>query len=93
MVLDVSQKYELELSVDRLFGCHCSLFPTGRSGMVKITVGQWRENEKHDPMQVVSRAMGKEKIHYQTPDSAQLANEMKQFMHWFNHQVNLDPII
>ena len=37
MMLDATQKYEEELTADRLFGWHASLFPTGRSGMRKIT--------------------------------------------------------
>ena len=61
--------------------------------MLKIVVGKWRENEKDDPMQVVSGAMGKEKVHYQAPDSALLADEMQQFMDWFNFEMSLDPII
>lgn len=93
MMLDATQNYGLALTTDRLFGWHASLFPTGRSGMVKIVVGEWRENGKDDPMQVVSGAMGKEKVHYQAPDSVLLANEMQQFMDWFNSEMSLDPII
>ena len=53
MMLDATQKYQEPLTEDRLFGWHASLFPTGRSGMSKITVGAWRD-EKSGPMQVVS---------------------------------------
>lgn len=93
MMLDATQNYNAELTADRLFRWHSSLFPAGRSGMVKIVVGRWRENEKNDPMQVISGAMGKEKVHYQAPDSVLLANEMQQFMDWFNNEMSLDPII
>lgn len=93
MMLDATQNYNVELTADRLFGWHASLFPAGRNGMVKIVVGRWRDNKKNDPMQVVSGAMGKEKIHYQAPDSDLLANEMNQFIDWFNKEMNLDPII
>ncbi|MCX2575078.1 Fic family protein [Pedobacter sandarakinus] len=93
MMLDATQNYDAELTADRLFGWHACLFPGGRSGMIKIVVGRWRENEKNDPMQVVSGAMGKEKVHYQAPDSVLLANEMQQFIDWFNNEMNLDPII
>lgn len=53
MMLDATQNYRLALNTDRLFGWHTSLFPSGRSGMLKIEVGKWRENEKDDLMQVV----------------------------------------
>jgi len=93
MMLDATQNYNVKLTDDRLFGWHASLFPTGRSGMVKIVVGRWRENEKNDPMQVISGAMGKEKVHYQAPDSKSLTSEMQQFIGWFNSEMSLDPII
>src|ERR1700716_2179399 len=41
MTLDATQKYKERLTADRLFGWHAALFPTGRSGMQKITVGAW----------------------------------------------------
>lgn len=93
MMLDATQNFELKLSVDRLFGWHASLFPTGRSGMTKIVVGNWRNNEKNDPMQVVSGAMGKERIHYQAPDSDLLENEMDLFLEWFNNEKSIDPLM
>lgn len=93
MLLDAIQNYNLALTTDRLFGWHTSLFPSGRSGMLKIAVGKWRENEKDDPMQVVSGAMGKEKVHYQPPDSVLLGSEIQQFINWFNSEMSLDPII
>ena len=39
LMLDATQKYDQALTAERLFGWHASLFPTGRSGMQKITVG------------------------------------------------------
>jgi len=36
-----------------LFGWHTSLFPTGRTGMQKIRVGDWRDDSS-GPMQVVA---------------------------------------
>jgi len=42
MMLDATQHYGQPLSAERLFGWHASLFPAGRSGMHRITVGGWR---------------------------------------------------
>ncbi len=92
MMLDATQKYNKPLSKNRLFAWHSALFPTGRSGMFKITVGDWRDNEK-GPMQVVSGAMGKERVHYQAPDAKVLEKEMKSFLKWFNAKDDLDAVI
>ena len=93
MMLDATQQYQNLLSAERLFSWHAALFPTGRSGMQKIAVGYWRSNLKNDPMQVVSGAMGKEKIHYQAPDADLLPDEMNAFIKWFNTENNTDPFI
>jgi Fic family protein len=93
MMLDATQQYPQPLSEDRLFGWHAALFPTGRSGMHKIVVGAWRDNKKDDPMQVVSGAMGKEKVHYEAPDAVRLSTEMNQFINWFNEDISMDAVI
>ena len=71
MMLDATQGFESPLTKDRLFGWHASLFPTGRSGMRKITVGAWRPKEA-GPMQVLSGPIGKEKVHYEAPAAERL---------------------
>lgn len=92
MMLDATQNYEKPLSAERMFDWHASLFPTGRSGMHKITVGNWRKDET-GPMQVVSGALGKEKIHYQAPDAELIDQEMTRFIEWFNKENYLDPVV
>ena len=42
MMLDATQQFSKPLTKDRLFDWHAALFPTGRSGTHKITVGGWR---------------------------------------------------
>src|SRR5215218_4224491 len=71
MMLDATQQYEKPLTKERLFGWHAALFPTGRSGMSKITVGAWRD-DKSGPMQVVSGPIGRERVHYQAPAASRL---------------------
>ena len=92
MMLDATQNFNKPLSKKRLFDWHASLFPTGRSGMYKITVGNWRNN-KNGPMQVVSGAMGKERVHYEAPDAKRLEQEMKLFFKWFNTNQAMDAVI
>lgn len=92
MMLDATQNCFKPSSIERLFDWHAALFPTGRSGMHKITVANWR-TDSTGPMQVVSGAMGKEKVHFQAPDSSILPREMSQFLNWFNTDNQLDPVI
>jgi Fic family protein len=92
MMLDATQKYQGSLTVERLFGWHAALFPTGRSGMSKIIVGAWRD-EKSGPMQIISGPFGKETVHYEAPVAGRLDEDMKSFLVWFNGQEDIDPVI
>lgn len=92
MMLDATQNYKKPLSADRLFDWHGALFPTGRSGMHKITVADWRK-EGLVPMQVVSGAMGKERVHFEAPSSERMREEMKAFLDWFNEEMELNSIL
>jgi Fic family protein len=93
MMLDATEKYAEPLTAERLFGWHAALFPTGRSGMRKITVGNWRTPEV-GPMQVVSGPEGRPRVHFEAPAAARLDAEMKAFLEWFNaNSENLDPVL
>src|SRR5216683_1336983 len=92
MMIDATQKYDQPLTEERLFGWHAALFPTGRSGMRKIKVGAWRDDSS-GPMQVVSGAVGKERVHYEAPQAAKLASEMKAFLEWFEKKDDIDPVL
>ena len=92
MMIDATQNCLKPLTSERLFDWHAALFPTGRSGMYRITVADWRKDTT-GPMQVVSGAMGKEKVHFQAPDSSQLNSEMKKFLDWFNAVQATDLVI
>lgn len=89
MMLDATQNYKQPLNDERLFGWHAALFPTGRSGMHKIDVASYRSGG----MQIVSGAMGKEKVHYQAPSPDQVENEMNAFLEWFNTENKLDLVL
>lgn len=92
MMLDATQRFDQPLSAARLFGWHGALFPTGRSGLNKIKVAQWRDKES-GPMRVVSGAYGREKVHYEAPAADRLDDEMRDFLTWFNFDDKLDPVI
>lgn len=92
VMLDATQKYNQPLTVDRLFGWHGVLFPTGRSGLKKIKVGAWRPPES-DPMQVVSGPIGREKVHFEAPSGSRLPQEMEAFLDWFETFIGIDPVL
>jgi len=90
MMLDATQHYSAPLTAERLFNWHAALFPTGRSGIYKITVADWR---KGGPMQVISGPMGKEKVHYEAPKSERVPDEMNGFLDWFEKENGLDLVL
>jgi len=92
MMLDATQNLEKPLTAERLFGWQAALFPTGRSGMHKITVGAWR-NDTTGPMEVVSGPMGRERVHYQAPAAPLVKAAMKRFLEWANHPDSTDPVL
>ena len=92
MMIDATHHCFRPLTAERLFDWHAALFPTGRSGMYKITVAGWRKDAT-GAMQVVSGAMGKEKVHFQAPDSSFVETEMNRFLDWFNKKEDIDLVI
>ncbi len=89
MMLDATRHYEQPLTAERLFAWHASLFPTGRSGMRRIRVGAWRDDSS-GPMQVVSGAIGRERVHFEAPAVERLDREMQVFLDWFNENTATD---
>ena len=92
MMLDATQQFAKPLTKDRLFDWHAALFPTGRSGMHKITVGGWRTVEA-GPMQVISGPIGNEKIHFEAPTAERVEKEMAVFLTWLAEEDDTDPVI
>ncbi|MCB0762543.1 MAG: Fic family protein [Flavobacteriales bacterium] len=89
MMMDATQHHSEILTHERLFGWHSALFPTGYSGMHKIEVAQYRTGE----MQVVSGAMGKERVHYEAIEASKVHVEMSAFLDWFNTDYTMDPVL
>lgn len=89
MILDATKNHQNPLTEERLFGWHAALFPTGHSGSHKIEVANYRT----DVMQIVSGAMGKEKVHYEAISAEKVKSEMDQFLVWFNTENELDLVL
>ncbi len=92
LMLDATQNFQEPLTAERLYAWHSALFPTGRSGLRKITVGAWR-TAAAGPMQVVSGPLGNEKVHFEAPDAMRLESEMATFLQWFETKHVMDPVM
>jgi Fic family protein len=75
MMVDATRNYGEPLTYDRLFGWH-ALFPSGRSGMQKIRTWAWHEGG----IQVISGAVGTEKVHLEAPVAERVEAEMTAFL-------------
>lgn len=89
MMLDATQRNQLPLTEKRLFGWHAALFPTGHSGPYLIETADYRSGE----MQIVSGAMGKEKVHYEGIPQKRVKVEMDRFLDWLNNDNRLDLVL
>lgn len=78
LMVDVRNTYKKKLTKEQLFSWHTMLLGTE----TKMKVGAWRDHP--EPMQVVSGALGKEKVHYEAPPSERVPEEMDRFIIWFN---------
>ena len=92
LMLDATGNYADPLTADRLFGWQAALFPTGRSGLRRITTGGWRD-DAGGPMQVLSGPIGRERVHFEAPPAARVAQEMQAFLAWFNTPSEIDEVI
>jgi len=92
MMLDATQNYIVPLSKDRLFGWHAALFPSGWSSLYKITVADWRKDTT-GPMQVVSGALGFEKVHFQAPNADRIGAEISIFLNWLENEHDIDLVL
>ncbi len=91
MTLDATANFDAQLDEERLFSWHAALFPTGRTGMVRIDVGKWRD-DRNGPMQVVSGPMDREQVHFQAPPAYRVEEEMANFLQWFERPNKLHPV-
>ena len=92
VMLDATRNYAAPVTDERLFGWQAALFPTGRSGLRRITTGGWR-TAASGPMQVVSGPLGRERIHFEAPEAERLPLEMACFLQWLNAPNATDPLL
>ena len=81
VLLDATRDFDKPLRLAKLNSWQAALFPTGRSGLHEIRVGELRGD---DPMQIVSGPIGRERVHFEAPPRKRLDKEMRSFLEWFN---------
>jgi len=86
VLLDAVRFHDKPLTLERLNGWHAALFPSGYSGLRKIKTGKLRG---HEPMQIVSGHIGKEKVHFEALPKDRLNEEMHLFLQWWNSSSGL----
>jgi Fic family protein len=91
VLLDATQRFDEPLMLKRLLGWQAALFPTGHSGLRRISSGQLRGPE---PMEVVSGGIGGERVHFLAPPRERLEAELARFLDWFeNPPKDLDGLV
>lgn len=79
LMVEIRKSYQDKLTESMLKSWHKTLM----NANPYVNAGKYRIGE--EPMQVISGVFGKEVIHYEAPPSHQVAQEMKNFIHWYNH--------
>ena len=78
LMINVRNTYTEALTEKALFEWHTLLMGYRND----IEAGKWRTHT--EPMQVVSGAFGKIKVHFEAPPAIQVPREMASFIEWFN---------
>ena len=92
LIFDATQNFNKEITIERLYNWHSSLFPSGRNGLYKIVVAEWRKLE-NEPMQVVSGAIGNEKVDFEAPNSENINKEINLFLEYLNTTSGTDLLL
>lgn len=79
---DAANKWNTDLTKERVCAWHAALFPPEQITMRLIDSGKFRSHEQ--PMQIVSGPSGHERVHYEAPPSSEVPAQMSQFIDWFN---------
>jgi Fic family protein len=88
-VIDAVRNHKKPLDEERLFGWHGVLFPTGRSGLHKIRVAEFRDSE----ISVISNKEYLEVVHYKAPLPEKVQGQMAEFLLWLNAEGNENPLL
>ncbi len=82
MMQDATTQWQPPLSSERLCGWQNALFPSGYSGLHRISAGAFRAGT--EPMQIVSGPVTKRTVHFEAPPARRVPREVAKFIRWFN---------
>ena len=88
MTVDVQRYYAAPLTTETLCSWQ-AMVANGRRDLADI--GRYRTHA--EPMQVVSGAVGRTRVHFEAPPSAHGPSEMARFLEWFNESEKLLPAL
>ena len=92
LLMAATAQLSTPLTVTRLNSWHRQLFSAGTPGLRSVPVGVLRCGAM--PMQVVSGAIGRERVHFEAPPSCGLPRMLAVFLHWFNTPLQgLHPLL
>lgn len=91
ITFDATNNASKALTKKRLFGWHKLLFEQEERD-TKLSIGSFRKEEGGE-MQVVSGALGKEKVHFQAPNWSVIDAEMDKFLNFINSKNDIDNIL
>ena len=80
LMVSVQKTFQETLTEPMLYEWHRMLMSGSR--LHSADIGGWRTSA--DPMQIVSGAMGQEKVHFEAPPSYEVERHMSGFIQWFN---------
>ncbi|MGC4099285.1 MAG: DUF4172 domain-containing protein [Nitrospira sp.] len=78
LMIDVRSSFAAPLSEEMLLSWHRMMM----QGYRHVAAGRWRMHV--ESMQVVSGPIGHERVHFEAPPSAQIPEEMRRYIQWFN---------
>jgi len=77
VLLEATSSLEPPLTLTLLNHWHGRLFAAGPDGLRAIRIGELRD---HTPMQVLSGAIGRERLHFEAPPRDQLEDQLQAFL-------------
>jgi Fic family protein len=92
MMLDATENFNQPMTEDRLLEWNTGLFPEGKSGMLEVQTGSYRDDVK-GPMQVVSGPIGRQRVHFEALPANRVPEEMARFLDWFNSNQAVEPLL
>ena len=79
VLLEATSSLESPLTLTKLNHWHRRLFAAGPAGLRTIRIGELRDGA---PMQVLSGAIGHERLHFEAPPRDQLDGQLEAFLEW-----------